>query len=135
MWDLLKPAVGPAIDKALDLIPNANARARAREELNQSMADGLQQLQLGQIEVNKVEAAHKSLFVAGWRPAIGWTCAIALFWFYVGRPFAIGLAGAFGQELYVPSIEVDTLYQLVLALLGMGTLRTFERIKGVNREK
>ena len=89
----------------------------------------------GQIEVNKVEAAHESLFVAGWRPFIGWVCGIAIAYAFVLQPlieWGIVLAGL---EVETPKINVDTLYQLVLAMLGMATLRTYEKKQNVAREK
>ena len=89
----------------------------------------------GQIEVNKIEAAHKSLFVAGWRPFIGWVCGVALAYAYVGQPIIEWAIAVYGLEIIPPKIDTNTLYQLVLALLGMATLRTYEKTKNVQREK
>ena len=89
----------------------------------------------GQIEVNKVEAAHNSLFVAGWRPFIGWVCGVALAYAYVGQPILEWVIALNGLDIKPPVIDTDTLYQLVLALLGMATLRTYEKTKKVQREK
>ena len=79
---------------------------------------------LAQLEVNKVEAAHKSLFVAGWRPAIGWVCGMALFNNYV-------LAGYFE----VNTLGLGEMMPVLLGMLGLGGMRTYEKDKGVAREK
>jgi len=103
----------------------------------------------GQISINKIEAAHKSLFVAGWRPFIGWVCGIALAYAFVLQPLiewgiAIaditreipdGAGGTIDVSIETPKLNVDTLYQLVLAMLGMATLRTYEKQNSVAREK
>lgn len=111
----------------------------------------------GQISINKIEAAHKSLFVAGWRPFIGWVCGVALAYAYVGQPILewivaiMDITHNITREIVMadgttemetvkelvkaPVIQTDTLYQLVLAMLGMATLRTYEKKNQVQREK
>jgi len=74
-------------------------------------------------EINKVEAAHRSLFVAGWRPAIGWICATALGWGWIIAPILI----FFFPDRKMPAIEIGQAISLVMALLGMGALRTYEK--------
>lgn len=80
----------------------------------------------GQLEINKTEAASPSLFVAGWRPAVGWVCASALAFQYLARPLLLG----FGITQTLPGVD-DQLWQLLFGMLGMGALRTFEKSKGV----
>lgn len=77
-----------------------------------------------QVELNKVEAQHRSLFVAGWRPFIGWVCGLALFNYFLLNPWLMYLTGR-----SVP-IKIDALFELVIAMLGMGTLRTIEKFGG-----
>lgn len=89
----------------------------------------------GQIAINKIEAAHKSLFVAGWRPFIGWVCGVAIAYAFVGQPIVEWAVAIYGADIKTPEIDSDTLYQLVLAMLGMAGLRTFEKSKKVSREK
>jgi hypothetical protein len=95
-----------------------------------------QELAKGQLEINKAEAAHKSLFVAGWRPFVGWTCGVALAWHFVGQPlvvFGITVAGVETPEL--PVFEMESLLTVLLGMLGLGGLRTFEKTKNIAREK
>jgi len=79
---------------------------------------------MGQIEVNKVEAAHSSIFVAGWRASIGWVGSSALAYAYIVQPFL-------GIFVKTPEIDLDGLYNIILAMLGIGAMRTYEKVKGV----
>ena len=89
----------------------------------------------GQISINKIEAAHSNLFVAGWRPFIGWICGIAIAYTFVLHPMIEWGIALSGLNATAPKLNVDTLYQLVLAMLGMATLRTYEKKQQVAREK
>ena len=132
---MLIPVIGPIIDKIVDRIPNANERARAKEEFQKELMMAVNQASQAQAEINKIEAGHSSVFVAGWRPFIGWICGVGLLWAFILQPISVyflTLTGNSPENL--PSIETDGLYQLVLAMLGMGGLRTFEKINGVARE-
>ena len=89
------------------------------------------QIVQGQLDINKQEAASSSLFVAGWRPAVGWVCAAALLYQYLLRPLAGGIMAAVGHPIPpMPALD-DALWQLLLGMLGLGGLRTAEKIKGV----
>lgn len=83
-------------------------------------------IQLQQIEVNKLEAQSTSFFVSGWRPASGWVCVLGFFYEFILRPIING----FGWHIW-PSIETGDISYLLLGLLGMGGLRTFEKHKGI----
>ena len=88
-----------------------------------------------QIQVNKVEAAHKSLFVAGWRPALGWILSFALAYHYILQPiivFALSLAGV---KYNLPEFDMSSLMTILLGMLGLGGMRTYEKINKVSREK
>ena len=94
-----------------------------------------QELAKAQIEVNKTEAAHRSLFVSGWRPAVGWTCCLGLASNYLLIPmanFALALADS---TIEVPVLDLSTMMPVLMGMLGLGALRTTEKVKGVNRNK
>ena len=116
--------------KVLDkFVPDPEARVKAEADLRNS----LQAWDKAQTDVNAIEAANASIFVSGWRPFIGWVCGIALAYQYVAAPLVMWLAMTLGVNLAPPPRIDDTLWQLVFAMLGMGGLRTFEKIKGVAR--
>ena len=108
---------------------------KEKDEMAQAMLLIQSQVTLaqGQAEVNKIEAASSSTFVAGWRPFIGWACGVALVYQYLLRPLVE--AGFALKGLPVPALPGldENLYQLLLGMLGMGAFRTFEKIKGVAR--
>ena len=86
----------------------------------------------GQIEINKQEAAHPNLFVAGWRPALGWIGATAIGYHFIIYPFALFIAQLYGySNISLPTIDFGVLFNLILAMLGFGGLRTIEKIKNV----
>lgn len=86
----------------------------------------------GQIDVNKAEASNPSMFVAGWRPFIGWVCGSALAYTYVGYPFLLWILSVWKPGVVPPVLGNDgMLYELMFGMLGMGGLRTFEKVKGV----
>ena len=89
-----------------------------------------------QSETNTQEAKSKSTFVAGWRPFIGWTCGIGIAWGYIGDPFAqnIMLLAGYHQPNWV-SINTESLYALVITMLGVSGSRTFEKLKGIATER
>lgn len=93
------------------------------EELNAEV-----RLLVSQIDLNKVEAAHKSIFVAGWRPFVGWVCGFGLLYNVILAPFL-------DIWLTVPEVKTDLLYPVLLGMLGLGGMRSFEKVKRVSREK
>lgn len=101
-------------------------QAGAFKEMDAALA-----LAQGQMDVNKVEAASSSIFVSGWRPNIGWICGGALAWNYILRPMVIAIATLSGHPVDLPSAEMGELMPILGALLGLGGLRTFEKVKGV----
>ncbi len=85
----------------------------------------------GQLDANKVEAASPSVFVSGWRPFVGWVCGVGCAWNWIGLPVAkVGLALS-GHPLEVSPADLSEMMPLLLGMLGMGGLRTVEKIKGV----
>lgn len=119
--------------KVIDRIwPDPTAAAAAKLELFKLQQTGELAQIAGQLEINKVEAASSSIFVAGWRPFIGWVCGTALAYAYIGYPFLVWIASIVRPEFKPPALGLDgMLFELLLGMLGLGGLRTFEKIKGV----
>jgi len=124
------PTIGSIVQKVLDLIPDPNARAKAAEEYQRAILDAASKAEADQREINKAEAASASVFVAGWRPAIGWVCACALGFQYLLRPLFGWAQSVWWPQLpALPGLD-ENLWQLMFGMLGMGTLRTWEKTKG-----
>jgi hypothetical protein len=124
MLAAISALIGP-VSAILDkVIPDKDLREKLSHEIA-TMAD---KQMSAQIEVNKVEAAHKSLFVAGWRPAIGWICGLALLYSTIISPIL-------GIWFTVPVVDTSLLTTVLMGMLGLGAMRTFEKTKGVSREK
>lgn len=83
-----------------------------------------------QNEINKVEAANPSLFVSGWRPAVGWICVFALGWYYILAPSLTWIMSAFKIEMGIPQFDTGELISLLFGMLGMSGLRTYEKKMG-----
>lgn len=117
----------------LKLIPDTNERAKAKETIEAQIQLAIAQENQGQIEINKIEAGNTNLFVSGWRPALGWICVFAVGYAYIGYPLFTWIAGVINPAFRIPALEVDSLMQLILGMLGLGSLRTYEKIKGVTK--
>ena len=124
LGSLLEPAT-KLLDKVIEDKDQKNALAHEIATMAERHA---QELAQGQLEVNKVEAAHKSLFVAGWRPAIGWVCAVGLF-------YNVILANIIGIWIDLPEIDTTLLVPVMMGMLGLGAMRSYEKVQGVSREK
>ena len=134
MWQALIPIFGNMIDKIIpDPAQAADAKLKAMEMAQRgelAVMDAEMKLAVAQIEVNKVEAGT-GLLRAGWRPALGWVCVLGLGYQLVLRPVLPWLVRVAGGEVPdLPSIDTDTLMVLLTGMLGLGGLRTFEKIKG-----
>lgn len=136
IWDTIAAPIIAIINK---VIPDKAAAAAAVASLQQMQMQGALQEELAQLtsvtsaqsDINKVEASNSSVFVAGWRPMIGWVCASALAYQYLAKPLVLaGFSMAHQVIPVMPGID-DNLWQLMFGMLGMGAMRTFEKAKGV----
>jgi len=134
LGELIKSLVGPIIGPLIDRIPDPNERAKAKEQVEAQMLAAMTSLVQGQLEINKAEAQHGSLFVAGWRPGIGWICGIALGWNFIIQPIVSWGAFVGGIDLAgMPTLDTNELTTILLGMLGLGGLRTYEKRLGVAR--
>jgi hypothetical protein len=102
------------------------------EQEKQQLAAAVMVVQ-GQIDINKTEAANPSVFVSGWRPFIGWVCGAACAWNWVGLKVAVFVAAFFGHTISLEPADISEMMPVLLGMLGLGGLRTVERLKGVAR--
>lgn len=120
--------VGGVIDK---LIPDKTEAAKMKHEVTMSLLTS----DLAQTDVNKVEAAHKSVFVSGWRPAVGWVCVSALAFNYIISPLMAWAAVIWMPDAIIPELDISELLTLLFGLLGMGTLRSYDKRQGTATHK
>jgi hypothetical protein len=132
--NLIQQAIGPLFEGILRFIPDKNERARAQEMFDGQILNALTGLVQGQLEINKIEAGHQSIFVAGWRPFIGWVCGSALVMHYLVLPLVVWVAFLAGYDLgEAPKLDIGDLMVLLTGMLGLGGLRTYEKRIGVAR--
>lgn len=140
---LIKSMIGPIIAPLINRIPDPNARAKAKEQIEGQMLAAMTSLVQGQLEINQTQAQHGSIFVAGARPAVMWVCATALAWNYILQPilnwvvYVMSLYGAVDPAIaavaQAPELDTGELTTILLGMLGLGGLRTYEKRLGVAR--
>ena len=131
---MLQALIGPVTGLLDKFIPDADEKARIAHELATMSEKHAQQLALAQIELNKAEAQSGSLFKGGWRPAVGWTCAIAFMYHFILKDLIIFGASFAGFELpELPEFDMGTLLTVLGGMLGIGGLRTYEKQKGLTK--
>jgi hypothetical protein len=131
LQDLIAPVTG-LLDKFIEDKDKKNAIAFQLSTMAERHA---QELAKAQIAVNQKEAAHKSLFVAGWRPAVGWVCVLGMASNFMVIPlanFALALAES---TVVVPILDLTQMMPVLMGMLGLGAMRTMEKTKGVQRER
>ena len=131
---LLNNLIGPATNLLDKFIEDKDQKAKLAHELA-TMADKLaHEQQLAQIAVNKEEAASGSIFKGGWRPFIGWVCGIAFFYHFVLNPIILFVIAIIGIEIPdLPNFNMNTLLTVLGGMLGIGSLRTYEKQKGLTK--
>lgn len=134
MWQALIPLIGSVIDKVMpDPQAAAEAKLKALEMAQRgelAELDANVRLAIAQLEVNKAEATT-DVFRGGWRPGVGWCCVVGLAYQFLIQPLLPWIVTAFGGTVPpLPAIDNDAMMVLLTGMLGLGGLRTVERIKG-----
>jgi len=120
------------VTKLLDkVIPDADTKMQIAREIAVMADTHAHQLAEAQIEVNKTEAQSKDLFVAGWRPAVGWTCCLGMAGNFLVIPMANFALALSSSSIVIPLIDLSTMLPVLMGMLGLGGLRTYEKTKGV----
>lgn len=121
-------AIAAALKVVDKFIPDPAAKQQAESELRAS----LQAWDATQAQINQAEAGNDNLFVSGWRPYVGWTCGAAFSWNFVLMPVGNFIWVALGHKAIELNFDMNTLMTVLFGLLGLGGLRTYEKIKGVS---
>jgi len=129
---ILSALIGPVTGLLDKFVEDKDQKAALAHEIS-TMADRhAQQLALAQVEVNKAEAASGSVWKGGWRPFVGWVCGTAFAYHFVIQPLAIFVVAAYGMEIpALPEFDMGQLMTVLMGMLGLGGLRSFEKYKHV----
>jgi len=134
MLDILGKLVDPVSNILDKVVEDKDQKARLAHEIATMAERHAQELARGQIEINKEEAKSRNIFIAGWRPFVGWTCGLALFWHFLGLPVTLFITGWFNlQHPPLPEFDMQSLMTVLLGMLGLGGMRTFEKFKGITK--
>ena len=126
---MIRELINP-VSKILDkLVVDKDLKVKLEHEIKTE----IQRANLAQIDVTKAEAQHRSIFVAGWRPFIGWTCAVAMGYHFVLQPIIVFSLSANGVDYSLPEFDMASLMTVVLGILGLGGMRSFEKYKGITK--
>tara|TARA_R110002110_G_scaffold203066_1_gene414214 strand:+ start:246 stop:641 length:396 start_codon:yes stop_codon:yes gene_type:complete len=129
---LLQSLIGPVTGLLDKFIPDADEKAKLAHEIATMAEKQAHEANMGQLEINKMEAQHRSVFIAGWRPFLGWGLSFAMIWHFVLVPmisFGFAYGGIEAPEL--PAFDMESLMTVLMGMLGLGGLRTFEKTKGL----
>ena len=125
MLELLISPISTLLDK---FIPDADEKAKLAHEIATMAQKQAHESAIAQVKVNEKEAQHSSIFIAGWRPFVGWTCGVALFYHFIVQPVLV-----FFMDKPAPSFDMSTLSTILMGMLGLGGLRTFEKYKSITK--
>lgn len=133
MLTILSSLIGPVsalLDKA---VPDKDLREKLAHDIATMAERHAHEQVQAQLEINKTEAAHKNLFVAGWRPACGWVCVLGMAGNFLVIPLANMTLELLETGVKVPMIDLSTMLPVLMGMLGLGGLRTFEKVKGAQK--
>jgi hypothetical protein len=131
---MISALIGPATQLIDKFVEDKDKKNELAHEIATMAERHAQELAKGQLEINKEEAKHRSIFVSGWRPSVGWVCSIAMAYHFVFQPliiFGVGMAGVEIPEL--PKFDMNSLMTVLMGMLGLGGLRTYEKSKGLTK--
>jgi len=128
---LIEPVTG-LLDK---VIADKDERARLAHEISTMAERMAHENAQAQLDVNKQEAAHHSLFVSGWRPAIGWCCCLSMVGNYLVIPGANFILAFLNEPVHIELIDMSMMMPVLLGILGLGSMRSVEKLKGVARQQ
>ena len=121
------------IDKLIEPVSNILDKFVADKDLKTKLSHELEKeiisLNKAQLEVNKVEAAHNNIFVSGWRPFIGWCCGLSLAYHFIIEPIIQYILIVNAIQFETPEFDFSQLSTIVMAMLGLSSLRTYEKTK------
>ena len=132
---MIEQLIGPVTSLLDKFVEDKDQKAKLAHEVATMAQRHAQELAKAQLEVNKAEAAHSSMFVAGWRPAVGWCCVLGMAGNFLIIPMANFTLALMEVQVNIPLIDLETMMPVLMGMLGLGAMRSYEKVKGVSREK
>ena len=132
---MIEKLIGPItglLDKFIEDKDQKNALAHEIATMSQKYA---QEIAKGQMAINLAESQHKSVFVSGWRPALGWVCVLGMFGNFITIPFSNFVLALLGVDIVIPLVPLETMMPVLMGMLGLGAMRTYEKKNAVHRNK
>jgi len=134
MIGLISAVLPSVMDVAGRFLPeDKEKRAAAEREIEAQLTTHIAKIDLAQLDINKTEAAHRSIFVAGWRPFIGWSCGLAMCLNFLIFPLASFVLAQTGHLVELPNLDMTQMMPVLMGMLGLGGLRTVEKIKKITK--
>jgi hypothetical protein len=131
---MIQVLIGPATELIGKFVEDKDKKNELAHEIATMAERHAQELAKGQLAINAEEAKSRNICIAGWRPFVGWTCGLALFVHFLAIPMADVLTAYFGYAPpSYPAFDMDTLMTVLLGMLGLGGLRTYEKQKGITK--
>jgi hypothetical protein len=130
---MIDKLIGPVTSLLDKFVEDKDQKAKLAHEVATMAQRHAQELAKGQLEVNKAEAQHRSLFVSGWRPAVGWCCVFGMMGNFMVIPFTNFVLALLEIEVVVPLIDTATMMPVLMGMLGLGAMRTYEKKSGVSK--
>ena len=131
---MIQALIGPATELIGKFVEDKDQKNKLAHEIATMAERHAQELAKGQLAINAEEAKSRNIFVAGWRPFVGWTCGLALFAHFILFPSADVITAYLGYETPTyPAFDMDTLMTVLLGMLGLGGMRSFEKYKKVTK--
>jgi len=127
--------IGPVAGLLDKFIEDKDQKAKLAHEIATMSQKYAQEIAKGQMAINQVEAAHKSLFVSGWRPALAWVCVLGMFGNFITIPFSNFVLALLGIDIVIPLVPLETMMPVLMGMLGLGAMRTYEKKNAVHRNK
>ena len=134
---MIQALIGPVTGLLDKFVEDKDQKAKLAHEIATMAEKHAHESAMAQAEVNKAEAQHRSIFVAGWRPFIGWTCGVALAYHFILHPIVVFAMMTFPEipvtPEQLPEFDMGSLLTVLMGMLGLGGMRTYEKAKGLTK--
>jgi hypothetical protein len=132
---VIQALIGPVTGLLDKFIEDKDQKAALAHEVATMAENHALEIAKGQMAINKVEAANSNLMVSGWRPFIGWTCGLGMFGNFITIPFSNFVLALLELDIVIPLVPLETMMPVLMGMLGLGAMRTYEKKNNVHRDK